>query len=176
MDLFVLWVAFIGAWLLFAGPIYQATLELLEEQIEMDRIQAVSARVPMPPPVSRWWWVLPPVRFALSRRRTSRIRDLVVAELDDADYAAVMQFANKAIGWMLVAGGGLAIATSETYALDRHLQWDVAVFVALVVVMAALSIGYTVTRVVRVRRALARRGERTVTPTTTQTTTPTVTG
>ncbi|MGH7241467.1 MAG: hypothetical protein ACREGB_04175, partial [Candidatus Saccharimonadales bacterium] len=61
METFVLWLGFIGAWLLFAGPIYQAALELQDEDIEMDRIRAAGRKVEKPADVSVWWWLLPPI-------------------------------------------------------------------------------------------------------------------
>ncbi|GAB3440487.1 hypothetical protein GCM10027517_15000 [Phycicoccus ginsengisoli] len=62
----VLWFGFIGAWLLFTGPVYQAKLELEAEDDASERLHALSEQVAAPPPVSPWWWLLPPVRLVLS--------------------------------------------------------------------------------------------------------------
>jgi hypothetical protein len=40
VETLIAWCGFLGAWLLFAGPIFQAALELQEESREADRIEA----------------------------------------------------------------------------------------------------------------------------------------
>jgi len=55
----VAWAGFAGAWLLVAGPIYQAAIELEAEEIERDAIRDAAQAVPGPPPNSRWWWLIP---------------------------------------------------------------------------------------------------------------------
>jgi hypothetical protein len=59
---------FFGAWLLFAGPLYQANLELRAEDVEVDRIRAAK-EAPAPDEVSKGWWLVPPVHRVLRRRR-----------------------------------------------------------------------------------------------------------
>jgi hypothetical protein len=43
MHTVILWSGFLGAWLLVAGPIYQAVLELEAEGMETDRIRVAAA-------------------------------------------------------------------------------------------------------------------------------------
>jgi hypothetical protein len=47
-----------------AGPVYQAYLELQEQQFERERFTEVGSHVPAPPRVSGWW-LLPPVKYQL---------------------------------------------------------------------------------------------------------------
>ena len=47
----VAWSGFLGAWLLFAGPVYQAALELREQDAAHD-VHATFAGFAQPPPVS----------------------------------------------------------------------------------------------------------------------------
>jgi hypothetical protein len=54
MDGVIAWCGFFGAWLLVAGPVYQAALELQEQDIERERLQEATAQVPAPDPVSAW--------------------------------------------------------------------------------------------------------------------------
>jgi hypothetical protein len=65
MEHLVEWAGFFGAWLLFAGPLYQANLELRAEDIEVDRIRAAAKEAPAPEEVSKWWWLVPPVHWVL---------------------------------------------------------------------------------------------------------------
>ena len=57
----VYWVGFIGAWLLFVGPVYQSALELREEEDARVSMQKALESAPPPERVSPWWWLLPPV-------------------------------------------------------------------------------------------------------------------
>jgi hypothetical protein len=155
METFILVVGFIGAWLLFAGPVYQAALELQEQDIEMDRIRAAGANVSRPVHVSVWWWLLPPAKFYLERRRSRDYRHRYMAILSPEDVEALINFMNKATAWVLVGVGGLCIAIKETYELVEHLNWQNTVFAALLVLMFSLSILNTVARVARTRQIIA---------------------
>ncbi len=39
MHALIAWAGFLGAWLLFAGPIYQAARELTDQQLDRDEIE-----------------------------------------------------------------------------------------------------------------------------------------
>ena len=154
MEAFIAWCGFLGAWLLVAGPIYQAALELQEQDLERDRIQDVSQSVPKPPQVSVWWWLLPPVRYALHHKQEEQYRRTVLSALSDQDREAFVQFVNKATGWFLVAGGASLLATKETWELGEHYEWPLPVFVVLVVVMPMVAASYTVSRIRRTQKML----------------------
>ena len=77
----------------------------------MDR---VSDRLPAPPKVSNWWWLLPPVRMVLSSRRSNEYRDSVLAQLSTEDLELITRYINIARRWTLVALGALLIALKET--------------------------------------------------------------
>jgi ABC-type glycerol-3-phosphate transport system permease component len=146
METFILWVGFAGAWLLFAGPIYQAALELGEEGMERDRLEKMGESAVPPPPVSNWWWLIPPVKFLLERRRSAQFKRAFIATLSREDLEVLTTFMNKAFAWLLVAIGGLCIAMKETYELAHHSEWPTAVFWILVAGMAAANIVHTTLR------------------------------
>lgn len=137
----ILWAGFFGAWLLVVGPVYQAVLELAEEDVEFDRIREVADAVPRPPPVSPWWWLVPPVYVVERRSRQGRHRRGLAAHLSDADFLALRGLVNKATGWLYVAVGGLLIAVKETGELVEGLEWPTWVFPVLIVGMLALALG-----------------------------------
>jgi hypothetical protein len=153
----ILWCGFLGAWLLVAGPLYQAVLELEAEELEVDRLRALGQSVPAPPRISAWWWLLPPARWVLARRRRDRHQQEILNQMSDDDFDAMTGFVNKATGWLFVGAGGFLIATKETWELVEGLEWRRAVFWLLLVVMFALSIGHIAARSAHTQRAAATR-------------------
>lgn len=143
---------FVGAWLLVAGPIYQAALELKDEDIERDHLHEARQKLPPAPRTSAWWWLLPPVRLIIAHRRADAYRKTFMTVLSSEDMEALMSFMNKATGWLYVAGGGLLLATKETYELVEHLRWSYLAFWILVVGLTGVSVANTALRVARSER------------------------
>jgi hypothetical protein len=151
---FATWCGFVGAWLLVAGPVYQAALELREQDIAHEEMQAAVASVPQPPPLSPWWWLLPPVGYVLARRRSTRYREQMLNSLNPQQVEAMVQYINKATGWLLVGLGGSLIAIKETWELSERYEWSVGVFAGLTVAAAALCLFAIAARVDQTRRVL----------------------
>ncbi len=163
MHIVILWCGFAGAWLLLAGPIYQANLELAAEQIERDKIAAAARAVGRPEPVQGWWWLVPPIAYLLRLARRERYHHQVTLVLEDEDYETLIAFVNKATGWIFVAGGAFLIALKETWELAEHSGWPWGVYAGVVAFMIALSLTNTLVRRLRTagnaeRRAQARSG------------------
>ncbi|MBO1766185.1 hypothetical protein [Allobranchiibius sp. GilTou38] len=146
------WCAFLGAWLLVAGPILQASLELQELDVDVARsaMKGAADRVDEPD-VSPWWWLIPPVGYVLHRRASGAYRQEVMRRLQPAELEVVFAFTNRATGWAMVAGGASLIGIHETFELVETLErpgwWTWPISVAMLAVAAA----YTVER--------SRRGE-----------------
>lgn len=146
MDAFLHWAGFVGAWLLVAGPLFQASIELRDEAIDRDAFAATMASVPPAPRTSRWWWLLPPVAYVLRRRRSKAMRDAVLVAMSPVQRAQFVGFQNKAHGWFLVAGGAFLIALKETGELAELYELPTWVFwVAVVVLSFAVLAGNGVT-------------------------------
>ena len=148
------WFAFLGAWLLVAGALYQATLELQAEENATARVRELTATVEAPPPVPSWWWAVPPVALALRRRRQKRYRQLVIDAMSDEDMDVHLRFVNVAAGWAYVGLGALLLAVRETDALVEENDWPPAAFPGALATMAALCVGNTIARHRRTRREL----------------------
>jgi len=88
---------------------------------------------------------------------------MVLDVMQDEDYEALTHFVNKAVGWIVVAVGGLLIAAKETHGLCHEMKWSNVVFWTLLVVMVALSNGFSAGRISRTERYLARHASRTAT-------------
>ena len=149
MGSLILWAGFFGAWLLVAGPLHQARVELAEEEFEREQFEDVVHDIGPPEPVSPWWWLLPPLRLYLGHRSKQRWDRQVWLSLPDQDFEALSSFMSKARGWLLVGAGGLLIATKETWELVEGHAWPTWLFWVLAVGMALLCAAYTVLQALR---------------------------
>jgi len=148
------WCEFLGAWLLVAGPLYQAALELHDEDIETERIKSVKKGIQNPQAISIWWWLVPPIKVALEQRRSKRYRRAYLRALSEEDANALVAFISKATGWLYVATGGLLLAVAATYQLMQISHYPIAVFWVAVIIMPMLSVGNVIYRVSKNRRIL----------------------
>lgn len=140
-------LGFSGAWLLFAGPIYQGALELQDENIEFDRLRAASSKVEKPASASILWWFIPPVKLHLEYRRRREYEKRILDILTKEDLEAFISYRSKASAWMFVALGGFCIAVNETYALTQRLAWNRAALLGVVVIMLLVSITNLIYRI-----------------------------
>ena len=154
MDIFIVALGAIGAWLLVAGPVLQAALELREQEVDRDGIDAVTASVSPPPKLSPWWWLLPPVAYVRQRRANEKYREAVMEALTPAQREQTLRFLNKANGWLTVAAGASLIAIKETWEVIELLHWPSWVFWMLVVVAPLVCVGNTVLTMARTQQVL----------------------
>jgi hypothetical protein len=139
----IAWCGFFGAWLLVAGPIYQAALELREETFERDDLARAAATLPPDDHISAWWWLFPPAYYLKARARSKQRRSAVMGALTRTQRVQMVGFVSKAHGWFTVAFGAFLIAIKETWELHEVYEWPVAAFWALVVVAAVAAVGHT---------------------------------
>ena len=137
---------FLGGWLLFAGPVYQALVELREQrfaQAEATQIIEQLRAVPKPQ-ISRWWWLFPPAAYLASRRVDKAWRLGALGALTPSQRERFLAFQQKAAGWLIVACGALFIAIKETGELVEHFELSRAMLALLIAVPFLLGVGYTV--------------------------------
>jgi hypothetical protein len=139
VETLIAWSGFFGAWLLVAGPLYQAAIELEQEDFEREEFGRIMQSLPPPPRSSPWWWLVPPVAYLRQRRQGRAYRDLILGALTPKQVEDMIRFRNKATGWLTVGAGALLIAVKETWELVGHSEWPVWVFWALLVVMAGVA-------------------------------------
>lgn len=137
----------IGAWLLFAAPLLQATTELHEEVTGWEAIRTrfhTSTKIPIKQ-VSLWWWLLPPVKIILERRKISKIKqayaDII---LSDDTHKALRRFSLKANGWIGVTLGGWLVAISTTWELVEKVELGIKTWVFLLLLLTYTSILFTI--------------------------------
>ncbi len=144
-----LWIGFVGAWLLFAGPVYQAAVELREQGFSRDEGSAFRLLVeqaPPPPRLNPLWWLLPPVAYFVNQARRRRWQQEVLHLLDPDGRERFLTFQNKAAGWLTVGMGAFAIAVKETAELIHESGWSWWLLIPMLLVPFLLSVGYTASR------------------------------
>src|SRR4051794_4179789 len=143
----IAWCGFLGAWLLVAGPIYQAAIELADEELERSDLERARALTEAPPRVSRWWLLVPPAAYLLYTRRRRAHRRALLHVLTADQLEQLMHFSETATAWMFVASGAFLIAVKETWELHEAYEWSTSIVYALVVAMVIVCAGNTAFRV-----------------------------
>jgi hypothetical protein len=149
MNQGIIWAGFFGAWLLVAGPLYQGALELAEEDVDRDEIEATWTKVARPEPPSPWWWLFPPGMYLISRRRGKQFRDDVLAQLTPLQREQFTRFMNKAAGWFTVAAGATLLAADQTWRVTERYGWPVWTFWVLMIGMLGAAVLNTSVRMIR---------------------------
>lgn len=152
MNQVIAWVGFLGAWLLVAGPLYQGALELLEEDVDREGMEASIAGLPRPAPPSPWWWLLPPAMYVIRRQRRHVYRNTAIAQLTQEQRKQLTSFFKKANGWFTVATGATLLAAEQTWNVIEREHWPIWVFWLLLVVMLGASLLNTAVRMTRDER------------------------
>jgi hypothetical protein len=143
------WFGFLGAWLLVAGPLAQATRELQEEELEHHDLDRAAAVLPRPPPVPAWWLLLPPAYCWLRRHRQRAYRQAVIEALPSDKAQAFRRLREKADAWFFVAAGAALIALQQTWTVRETYGCPAVAFWLLTALMACLCVA---NRVAQVRR------------------------
>jgi hypothetical protein len=156
MHYFILISGFVGAWLLVAGPIYQAALELQEQEFDREGIEAATSTVKAPAAISPWWWLVPPIGYLKQRRQARAHREAVMQALGPTQLEQTIRFLDKARGWMIVAAGAFFIALKETWELVELLEWPTWSYWVAVVLLALVCVTYTALSMRRSGNALKR--------------------
>jgi hypothetical protein len=156
MHELILWSGFFGAWLLVAGPLYQAAQELDEEEVSRDDFEGLKRDQAPEDKPSAWWWLFPPVGYWKQRKYTERQRDAVMAAMPREMMVGLVSYMNKATAWFYVAAGAFLIALKETYELGEGHEWPTVVFWVLVVVMFAMAAVNTAVRMSRTHSLVER--------------------
>jgi hypothetical protein len=154
VEIFIALAGFVGAWLLFAGPLYQASIELAEEGFDRGELAAAASDIPQPPRISAWWWLLPPVAYVKTRRASQAYRDAAMRSLSRDQRERMIAFMSKANGWAIVAVGAFFIAVKETWELVEELHWPTWAFVVLLIASGGLGLVNTAVRAGRANRML----------------------
>jgi hypothetical protein len=160
MEYVIAIFGFIGGWLLVAGPVWQAAIELREEEIDRKAIEAAKSTIERPTSMSAWWWLLPPVAYVKQMNRRRQYNEAFNAALGPEQLAQTVSFFNKANGWIVVGIGGFLLATKETWELVRDFHWPTWVFWVLLVLAPIIAILSAVRKTINTYKILNPGAER----------------
>ncbi|SMQ74857.1 hypothetical protein SAMN06295943_3252 [Agreia sp. VKM Ac-1783] len=138
-----MWAGTIGAWLLFAGPLFQGSLELWE-------VARTGPAWPDRKRIDKALWLVPPVMYFVQR---ARFRRSGTAAAD-----VTSSFSNRASGWFAVAIGGLLVAVKETWELAERYELSPVAYWSIVVVVLLVSQLNVTVRMLRLSREPAAGG------------------
>ena len=114
----------LGAWLLFAGPIYQANVDLNAESAAIDLVRSrVKSAVDIPR-ISHWWWLFPPMRIWLVTRRRHEVGRQAKAVLDADEVQLMVRYYQAARGWLLVGLGAWLLLIKEVLTVGESAGWS----------------------------------------------------
>jgi hypothetical protein len=136
--------------------VYQAAIELADEEFERTDLARALESTPTPPPVSPWWLLLPPVAVALHLQRRRQWRRALLGALTRLELERLMHFSETATAWLFVAAGAFLIAVKETWDLHEDYGWSTTAFVVIVLVMVIVCVGNTAIRMRRRQAILAQ--------------------
>jgi hypothetical protein len=154
MNVAITWALFAGSWLLVAGPLYQAAIELNEMEVDRQGFSEIAKRLPRPKMPSPWWWLVPPVMYFLARHVNEQSQRAIFAAMNDSQREQFISFRNKSAGWLTVALGAFLLAGGETWEIVEHYDWPQWAFWALLVFMTASALVNTALRMTGSQRAL----------------------
>ncbi|MGN6502421.1 MAG: hypothetical protein ACTHKX_05895 [Pseudolysinimonas sp.] len=140
------WAGFVGAWLLVAGPLLQGAIELRDEELDREGFEELRGKIEYPAPISRWWWLLPPVAYVKNRRRNDAFHRQAMTVMTPEQRAQFVGFTNKATGWFTVAGGAFLIFLKEAWELAELYEVTLWVYVVVVLLLALGAVANTIVR------------------------------
>lgn len=149
MAYLIHWAGFVGAWLLVAGPLLQAAIELRDEELDREGFEELRGKVDRPAPISNWWWLLPPVAYVKNRRRNDAFRRQAMSAMSPQLRTQYVGFTNKASGWFAVAGGASLIFLKEAWELAELYEVALWVYLVVVVLLAIAAVANTIVRLSR---------------------------
>ena len=156
MNVAITWALFAGSWLLVAGPLYQAAIELNEMEVDRQGFSEIAKRLPRPKMPSPWWWLVPPVMYFLARHVNEQSQRAIFAAMNDTQREQFISFRNKSAGWLTVALGAFLLAGGETWEIVEHYEWPTWMFWLIIVVMVGASVLNTAIQMISHDRMLRR--------------------
>lgn len=126
----------IGAWILFGAPLFQSVTELYEELEKREKLVTVINQNHTDQAIKKvsfWWWLFPPIKIALEKKKLRQIKKMTNHQLSEETKEALHRLSLKANGWAGVSLGGWIVAVSTTWEFvqsdhDALRKWFFLVF------------------------------------------------
>ncbi|MFT4245308.1 MAG: hypothetical protein QM571_02135 [Micrococcaceae bacterium] len=146
LEIIMAWCAFIGSWVLVAGPLYQGAMELGELDIDREEIANQAHQIEPPEHISPWWWLVPPAAYIMTKRNQEPWRKKVFANFTAEQREQFVSFSNKSTGWFMVCIGASLIGIDSANSLAETMEWSTTAMIPLIIVAMILCVTFTVVR------------------------------
>ncbi|MFT4186832.1 MAG: hypothetical protein QM613_06370 [Micrococcaceae bacterium] len=153
------WCAFIGSWVLVAGPLYQGAMELGEFDINRDDFTNHIHQIDPPEHISPWWWLIPPLAYIKTKQIQNPWRKRFFASFNDAQREQFVSFSNKSTGWFMICIGASLIGIDSANSLTKAMEWSNLAMIPLIIFAAIMCVSFTVARLHRTKSMLQRYSE-----------------
>jgi hypothetical protein len=150
MATIILWIYAAGCWLIFAGSIYQAALDIKEQDIEFDRIRQVGRDIHKERNVSAWWWLFPPIKISKESKNHKEYERRYLKALSSEDTESMVNLRSKTTAWLYVGVGALLVSIEATWSVTEHYKLKIWLFVITCIAVAYICI---VNMITSIRRA-----------------------
>lgn len=118
MEVIVDVVGFIGIWLLFSFPLYQGCMELTAQSIYFSTKVTTILHVTK---VSPWYWLFPPLKVYLEKKRV--LQAIRLHDIEAKIAHKLILYFDKATAWFYVSLAGLLNGVYFTFDLGRTYGW-----------------------------------------------------
>lgn len=136
-------LGFIAEWLLFTFSLHQAVIELKEQEVALKEIQTTSKKYPDVSPI---YWLFPPLKVWLEKKRVERIlHDIAI---NRKNFDELFSLSNRAIAWAYIAVAEVFIGLISTDELLDLLNFQVSRggFILINLLIIGISILFVIYR------------------------------
>lgn len=129
-------IDFIASWMLFIYPIYQGVIEFMNRNSVIDFYKS---RSPKYHQVPVWYWICPPLKMYLEKKRLEQL--IIDSHITEKDAEDLYFVSNKATAWFYISLAGLLQGINATHSLlvAFHIHLPLYLFIILIGVIIVLS-------------------------------------
>lgn len=143
MEQYISVLELIGSWLLFGAPLLQSVTELYEE---LDKREQLVKKInnynsqKIIKSVSFWWWLFPPIKIILEKKKIQTIKKLTDNHLSKETKNKLHRLSVKANGWSGVTSGGWLLAVSTTWNFTQSMHLSIYYYLLTIFLGSYISI------------------------------------
>ena len=136
-------LGFMAEWFLFTFSLYQAVVEIGEQEVILGQIKSTSKEYREVP---AFYWLVPPFKVWLEKKRVERILHDITVNTEDFDQ--IFSLSNRAIAWTYIAVAEILIGVISTNEILELFNIEVSnmTFVGINIFIIVISVMIVVYR------------------------------